>query len=248
MSNRRRACATPVQEETSTHILPAMRDLRKEVRAMSRHAHKIALARASGSAENYRGQLIALFESRMEAEAPIVQLICFASAAEFGLPMHHHAERCRTWAIQHGTSAHRALFWAALYRTRSRVRTVPQMAETPDDNACARPGWDLALPRLPAEPWRRQCKRCENLLWDTRCAEGHGALRPLGDLRSYWIGTGALCQTRKHECATCGTRWTQHRSAADPFTAWTISRWRAVAAGDLFHSQSLKCKLDKCGQ
>lgn len=230
MSNRQRARATPTREEAPARLLPVMSELRKEVRAMSRDAHRIALARASGRADDYHRELCALFDSWMETNAPRVQIICFASASEFGLPMHHHAERCRAWAIQHGTDAHRALYWAALYRTRIRFGTTAQMTDRLEGEGLPGPS-EYVLP-LPSQVERggRPCKRCEDLRRDARCAQGHGALRALGDMRSYRVCTGALCQTRQHQCATCGTRWTQLRSAADPFTGWTISK--TVAAGE----------------
>lgn len=220
MSNRHRGHATAVREGAPIRLLPVMSDLRKEVRAMSRHAHKTALARASGSANDYRAQLLALFESWLDTDAPEVQLICFSSAAEFGLPMRHHAERCGAWAMQHGTRAHRALYWAALHR--SRFGTTTKVADTPSREGYARCVGTPSMPLLP-ERWQKPCKLCESLRGDARNADGHEALRPLGDTRSCWIGAGALCQMREHQCAICGMRWTQHRRAADPFNGWTIS-------------------------
>ncbi len=201
---------------------------------MSRRAHRIALARASGGADDYHRQLCAVFESWMDAGAPQVQVVCFASAAEFGLPMHRHAEACRTWAMQHGSCAHRALYWAALHRTRSRVGATAQMADVADvadvaeAEVAARnalePDWGGSPVNESVAEAQPLCRRCERLRLDARCATGHGSLRPLGETQSRSFGAGVICQTREHQCLTCKTQWWQHRSAANLFTGWTINR------------------------
>jgi hypothetical protein len=222
--------AAPVQDEAPARLLPAMSELRREVRALSRRAHHTALARASGGEDDYRRQLRALFEQWVDEGAPQMQVVCFASAAEFGLPMPRHAEHCRQSVMRDGSPALRALYWAALHRTRHRVGVTAPMA----DDALAE-----AAPVMPAEdvsvaeprtdtPTRPLCRRCERLRLDARCAAGHGALRPLGAARARSFGGSAVCQTREHQCESCQTLWTAHRSTATPFTAWTISRRPAM--------------------
>ncbi|AGW89663.1 hypothetical protein N234_06435 [Ralstonia pickettii DTP0602] len=209
--------------------MPVLSELRQEVRALSRRAHRMALAHASDSNEAYYSHLSRLFERWIEDGAARVQVICFASAAEFGLPLHRHAERCRASAMCDGSDAVRALYWAALHRTRSRVGSTAQMMDMdatvaatqaqPDSaGGLRKPGNDPAAAPQPL------CRRCERLCLDARCANGHGLLRPLGDMHWRSLASGVQCQTREHQCETCKTHWTQHRSAADPFTGWTISR------------------------
>ncbi|RDK10152.1 hypothetical protein [Cupriavidus lacunae] len=225
MSNTQRAIASPTRTRQAARLLPVLSELRQEVRSLSRHAHRLALAQAGGD-DACRNQLAQLFERWIEDGSPRAQVICFASAAEFGLPLHRHAERCRAAAMCDGSDAVRALYWAALHRTRSRVGMTAQMEDA--QGAAAQPAVVASDQVPPAASARQLCRRCERLRLDARCANGHGALRPLGDMQWRSLAAGVQCQTREHQCDTCHTRWTQHRSSADPFTAWTISR-RGVA-------------------
>jgi hypothetical protein len=222
--------AAPVREEAPVRLLPVMSELRREVRALSRRAHRIALGRASGSEEDYRMQLCALFEQWVDEGAPQVQVVCFASAAEFGLPMARHADLCRQAVMRDGSPALRALYWAALHRTRHRVGATAPMA----DDAVEAEAFPSHAERAPAAapcaamPSRPLCWYCERLRLEARCAAGHGALRPLGEARARSFGGSAVCQTREHQCESCQTLWTAHRSAATPFTGWTIGRRNVI--------------------
>lgn len=230
MSQTQRASALPtgaghrVRTAAPARLLPVLSELRQEVRALSRRAHKLALAQAGGAADDgegaYHACLATLFERWIEDRAGRSQVVCFASAAEFGLPLHRHAERCRAAAMCDGSHAVRALYWAALHRTRSRVGMTAQMDDAfavlpPAAESMQAPGAANVSPRV-------LCRHCERLRRDARCADGHGALRALGEAQWRSVGAGVPCQTRAHQCASCKTRWTQHRSAADPFTVWTV--------------------------
>lgn len=201
-----------------------MSELRREVRALSRRAHRMALGRASGGEDDYRLQLCALFEQWMDEGAPQVQVVCFAAATEFGLPMPRHAERCRQAVMRDGSPALRALYWAALHRTRHRVGVTAPMADNEVAEQTMMPAAYVPTAEPCPETPRPLCRRCERLRLDARCAAVHGALRPLGKTRARSFGGSAVCQTREHQCETCETLWTEHRSAASPFTGWTISR------------------------
>ncbi|MEM5432125.1 hypothetical protein [Cupriavidus oxalaticus] len=230
MSRLQNMRAAPVREEAPPRLLPAMSELRREVRALSRRAHRIALARACGGEDDYRRQLCALFEQWLDDGAPQVQVVCFASAAEFGLPMARHAERCRQAVMRDGSLALRALYWAALHRTRHRIGgTAPMDDDTAAAGASLPPAESVSATQpCTNAPARPLCRRCERLRLDARCAAGHGALRPLGEARERSFGGSALCQTREHQCESCRTHWTAHRSTATPFTGWTISRRPAI--------------------
>ena len=227
MSNTQRAIASPTRTRQAARLLPVLSELRQEVRSLSRRAHRLALAQADGDDDACRHQLAQLFERWIEDGTPRAQVVCFASAAEFGLPLHRHAERCRAAAMCDGSDAVRALYWAAMHRTRGRVGMTAKME---DAQGAVLPAVAPAPPAaaqlrvLPAASVRPLCRRCERLRLDARCANGHGALHPLGDMQWRSLAAGVQCQTREHQCDTCNTHWTQHRSAADPFTAWTISR------------------------
>ncbi|GLC96642.1 hypothetical protein Tamer19_60510 [Cupriavidus sp. TA19] len=244
MSQTQRASALPTGADHSlrtaspARLLPVLSELREEVRALSRQAHKLALAQAGREAHDskahdgegaYHACLATLFERWVEDRAGRAQVVCFASAAEFGLPLHSHAERCRAAAMRDGSHAVRALYWAALHRTRSRVGMTAQMD---DALAAVLPHAAAEAMQAPAAPEASRqalCRHCERLRLDARCADGHGALRALGEAHWRSVGAGVPCQTREHQCASCKTRWTQHRSAADPFTVWTISRRGRIA-------------------
>lgn len=230
MGSLQRMRAAPEQEEAPARLLPAMSELRREVRALSRRAHRVALARAAGGEDDYHRQLCALFEQWVDEGAPQVQVVCFASAAEFGLSMPRHAERCRLAVMRDGSPALRALYWAAMHRTRHRVGvTAPMNDDAVAERAPSMRTEDVSVAESCTDsPPRPLCRCCERLRLDARCAAGHGALRPLGEARARSFGGGAVCQSREHQCESCLTLWTAHRSAATPFTGWTIGRRPAM--------------------
>ena len=200
-------------------LLPILSELRMEVRARSRLAHKLTLKRTANGTEDYYAHLAGLFDRWIEDSDFHTRVVCFASATEFGMAMQHHAERCQAAAQESGSDALRALFWASLRRIQAR------RGHAPDMRAPAPP--PLAASPEAAPPLQDLCARCESLRHDARCADGHAALRPVGDVRWRSFGAGVVCQTKEHQCRACNTRWTRRWSVSDPFTGLTVTRHAA---------------------
>lgn len=208
----------------AARLLPLLGELRVEVRERSRLAQKLTLKRAANGTQDYYRHLVNLFDRWIEDGDPHARVVCFASASEFGMAMQHHADRCRAAALESGSDALRALFWASLRRIQARRGHVPEM-RTPV------PPPVVASPAV-APPMQDLCARCESLRHDMRCADGHAALRPVGDVRWRSFGAGVVCQTKEHQCRACNTRWTRRWSVSDPFTGWTVTRHAATAHDD----------------
>lgn len=230
MSRLQATRAVPERDDHPARLLPLMTDLRREVRALGRRAHRIALAQASAGQGEYQDRLQAVFGQWIDDGAPHVQVVCFAAASEFDIAMPRHAERCRLAVMRDGSPALRALFWAALYRTRRRADVTAPMADEAHAEPLRVPAADEAPTPAPHADVASGplCARCERLRLDARCAAGHRLLRPLGAVRSRSVGGDAVCETREHQCGECLTRWTAHRSAATPFIGWTIGRRSAT--------------------
>lgn len=195
-------------------LLPILSELRLEVRARSQLAHKLALKRVVRCTQDHDAYLAGLFDCWIEEGDPHTCIVCFASATEFGLALTHRVAHCQAAARESGSEALRALFWAALRRIQTR------RGHTPDMHAAM-----SALPVPATTPLAKVlCARCESLRHDTRCAEGHAALHPVGDVRWRSFGAGVVCQTKEHQCDACHTRWIRRWSVSDPFTGWTITR------------------------
>lgn len=220
------------RSRAAERLLPILSELRLQVRERSRLAHKLTLKRAVSGTQDYYQHLAGLFDRWIEESDPHTRVVCFASATEFGMAMQHHAERCQVAAQQSGSDALRALFWASLRRIQARRGHAPQMqapAQAPQQAPAPLP---VAASPASAPPVPDLCARCESLRHDVRCANGHAALRPVGDVRWRSFGAGVVCQTKEHQCRACNTRWTRRWSVSDPFTGWTVTRHAAPAHHD----------------
>lgn len=131
-SASRKVC--PSREPTRT--LSDIADLRLEVRAMTRKARRLAVAKGNGEKVGIRKALQDLFEEWLARSSDHALLICMASAVEFGVPVRAHAERCRSWVVRHESQALRALYWTALHRSRANHRTVTRFPEVRARCAC----------------------------------------------------------------------------------------------------------------
>lgn len=201
----------------AAHPGPDLADLRREVRDLTRRAHRLALASDLG---DYEATLAALFDARLGHGDVREHVVCFAAASQFGLDVRQHAERCRQAVDSCGSMAMRTLFLAAARRQRSRWNEVARRLEV-DSATVAAAARVRAAPESGVSPL---CAHCERLRCDSRRAGGHVALQPAGDVKWRSVGGGALCETRAHRCLVCRADWTEHRSGADPFVGWTISR------------------------
>ncbi|MDF3886787.1 hypothetical protein [Cupriavidus basilensis] len=99
------------------HTAPPMdglMDLLHEVRQFSRDLQKSARRAAPASGPKaYRDTLHALIDCRMQDNDPHGRIVCYASAAELGVPVELPADQCRQ-AMSGGLGfGLRVLFWAA---------------------------------------------------------------------------------------------------------------------------------------
>ena len=198
---------------------PDAGDLRREVRALTHRAHRMALAQACAT-EAYEDRLAALFDTWMATGDGRQRVVCFATAAQFGLDVRRYAESCRQAATCDGGEAVRMLYLAAARRLRSRWGEAARRLEIGDATVAAA----ARVRAMPATGESPLCAHCARLRHDSRRAGGHGALRPAGDLQWRSLGGSAMCETRAHQCMLCRTDWMRHRTGADPFVGWTISR------------------------
>jgi len=104
--------------------MEGLMDLLHEVREVSRHLQQSAKRSAPGQ-HAYADALRALIDSRMRAADPHARIVCYASAAELGIPVELAAEHCKQ-AMTGGLGFPlRVLFWAAHRRMQSARRRRP---------------------------------------------------------------------------------------------------------------------------
>jgi len=157
------------------------------------------------------------------------RVICFASAAECGLPLRHQGERCRQAAIQTGSDSIMVLYWAAVRRMHDQGSESSNKAKVNDasldssiaEAAAAVDGW------LQAE----LCCLCENLDVDSRCAHGHHALTPISGKHIRSVGEGLLSEAQVYQCVECKAIWTRYKHRSNPFAMWSIKNKGNYSAG-----------------
>jgi hypothetical protein len=62
------------------------------------------------------------------------------------------------------------------------------------------------------------------LAFDPRSADGHACLLPVAGIRWRSFGTDIAWQIDTRRCGNCDTNWTRRENAAEPFTAWVVSK------------------------
>ncbi|SPK70050.1 conserved hypothetical protein [Cupriavidus taiwanensis] len=90
-------------------MLTTLGHLYREVRAMSRRVHRQSVMRTRDGVGDYAGNVSAVVNAILDQGDAHYRVVCFAAAAEFGIPMHHQSERCRQAAIHTGSSAMRVV-------------------------------------------------------------------------------------------------------------------------------------------
>ena len=143
----------------------------------------MALAQACAT-EAYEDRLAALFDTWMATGDGRQRVVCFATAAQFGLDVRRYAESCRQAATCDGGEAVRMLYLAAARRLRSRWGEAARRLEIGDATGAAA----ARVRAMPATGESPLCAPCERLRHDSRRAGDHGALRPAGDLQ--WRSLG----------------------------------------------------------
>ncbi|MBP0620460.1 hypothetical protein [Cupriavidus consociatus] len=213
------------QRKSADAMLPTLGRLHREVRTMSRRVHRQSILRTLDGVGDYARNVSAVINDILDQGDAHERVVCFASAVEFGIPMHHQSERCRLAAVHTGSSAMRVLYWTAVRRMRSSWPAINAEADR-QARPCKSQVNEASKPAMkPAETVL--CRQCEALRSDARTSHGHDALHPLSAMYFRLVASGVLTEACEHKCRICSTRWTQHRPAASLFVSWSISRQAA---------------------
>jgi hypothetical protein len=210
-----------IQRESAVGVLPTLAGLHREVQSMSRRVHRQSILRTRDGVGDYAGNVSAMINGILDQGDAHEKVVCFASAAEFGISMLHQSERCRLAAIHTGSSAMRVLYWTAVRRMRS---SWPSLQVESDDRAGPRRSHVTeAVNQTRKPPETVLCRKCEGLRIDSRNSCGHDALHPISEMYFRLVGNGVLIEAIEHKCDICSTSWTLHRSTASLFASWSIS-------------------------
>lgn len=115
----------PTTSDTALAIAPMERlmDLLQEVRQFSRQLQRCARESArTTNPPSYMDTLHALLDKRMQCGDARTRIVCYACAAELGIPMKLEAEHCRQAMSGILGFPLRVLFWAAHRRMQSARR------------------------------------------------------------------------------------------------------------------------------
>lgn len=121
-----------MQRATQTHM-EGLIDLREEVRQFSRHLQQSAARSVCDNDRRaYDTALQQLIDNRLGASDQRLKILCYAAAAELGVPVELQADECSQAMAGGRGFALRVLFWAAQRRMASARRaSMPgQMRES----------------------------------------------------------------------------------------------------------------------
>jgi len=186
---------------------------------MTERVHGHALKCSNGD-DDYLARVSTLFEALIDQADARGRVICFASAAEFGLLLRHQWERCRQAAMQTGSDSIMILYWAAVRRMHGQGSGASNKAEVNDLS----PGSSIAetAAAMDGRLWAGLCRLCKELDVDSRCADGHNALTPISGKHIRSVGEGILSEAQVYECIDCKAIWTRYKHRSDPFAKWSI--------------------------
>ena len=195
--------------------LAELRALRTEIRRTSRQANLQAVCAGCWGSDAYKAALVAVFDGWIAGSSGQRQLVCFASAAEMGLLLERHVDRCRATAMQSGQEVLRVLYWTVMRRwcAPRHIRAGEVQAPKPVTPTIAAPAAQATL-----------CGECADLLRDPRRSSGHPGLHPVSGVSRRRYSAHIVLMLCEHRCRTCDARWTMHGHAADPFVGWTLRR------------------------
>ncbi|EHP41367.1 hypothetical protein OR16_20312 [Cupriavidus basilensis OR16] len=99
------------------HRLSAeLSELLREVRDVTAYARRAGLEAVQSGGASYEESLGLLFEDWMQSTSRRRQIVSFASAADLGVPLGRHRERCKAFVDEAGMLSWRALFLVASTR------------------------------------------------------------------------------------------------------------------------------------
>lgn len=188
---------------------------------MTERVHGLAIKRSSNGDADYLSHVSVLIEALIDRADARGRVICFASAADFGLPLRDQGERCRQAAMQTGSDSIMILYWAAVRRIHDQGSGASYNAEVKDMS----PGSSIAGTTAAMDRGLRAelCRLCETLSVDLRCATGHNALTPISGKHIRSVGEGLRSEARVYQCVECKAIWTRYNHRSDPFAIWSIN-------------------------
>lgn len=186
---------------------------------MTERVHGRAVKRSNGD-DDYLARVSVFIDALIDRADARGRVICFASAAEFGLPLRHQWERCRQAAMQTGSDSIMILYWAAVRRMHGQGSGASNKAEANDLS----PRSSIAETAAAVDGCLRArlCRLCEDLEVDSRCANGHNALTPISGKHIRSVGTGLLSEAQVYQCIECKAIWTRYKHRSGPFAMWSI--------------------------
>lgn len=201
-------------ERTGGVALARLTSLRHEIRRASRRANALAACAGRLGSDAYRAALVEVFDDWMTNSVGQRQLVCFASAAELGVLLEQHVERCFATAMQSEGQLLRVLYWAVMRRWDfyGRLRAGGGQCQPAQADLVA--GASAGL--------RALCADCAGLSRDPRRGPGHSRLYALSATSRRHYSPHLAVTRCEHRCSTCGARWVMSCHAGDPFVGWTL--------------------------
>ncbi|QQX89372.1 hypothetical protein JJQ59_38245 (plasmid) [Cupriavidus necator] len=201
-------------ESTGGAVLARLTSLRHEIRRASRRANALAACAGRLGSEAYRAALAEVFDDWMINSIGQQQLVCFASAAELGILLEQHVDRCFATAMQSEGQLLRVLYWAVMRRWDfyRRLRA--------GDGQCLPVQADLVAGASPNP--QALCADCARLSEDPRRGTGHSRLYALSAASRRHYSSHLAVLRCEHRCSTGGARWVMSCHAGDPFVGWTL--------------------------
>lgn len=202
-------------EETG---LARLASLRNEIRRVSRRANTLVAAAGPLGGDAYRQALAEIFNEWIADSSGRRQLVYFASAAEFGVLLEQHVDRCSATAMRSNSQLVRTLYWAVMRRwdSRRRLRASGGVHRT---GLAAPPA---EAPIVSAPP----CADCTELSRDPRRGAGHSRLYPLSPAYRNHYSLHLVVMQREYRCCACESFWVTSCHPADPFVGWTLRKSR----------------------
>lgn len=199
--------------------LARLASLRNEIRRVSQRANMLAAAAGPMGGEAHRQALAEIFNEWIADSNGRRQLVYFASAAEFGVLLEQHVDRCSATARRSNSQLLRSLYWAVMRRwdSRRRLRASGGMHRT--DHAASR----AEAPIVSAPP----CADCIELSRDPRRGGGHSHLYPLSPAYRNHYSLHLVVMQREYRCCACKSFWVTSCHPADPFVGWTLRKSRS---------------------
>jgi len=204
--SRHGAAPAAVLPRGTSSQLNEFSELIREVRDATTNARRMALEAEKSGLSSFGEALVLIFEGWMGCTSYRQQIVSFASAAELGVPLVHHLERCKTLVDENGMGSLRILFWLA---SRRMSQTLRRQTRAP---AASAPAVKQAAPVA-------MCADCQQLVLDPCRAGPHAGLQILEADVQKRVSVQLSVSCCKFHCVQCGETWLR-RSGGQPFSGW----------------------------